>query len=425
VNRLGPTHVELEIPISVEELSAAEDRAFRKLAKNVRLPGFRKGKVPRKIFEQTYSADSITDRALEEVAQDVYAKAVREHGLAPVARPEMEVLKATDGRPTGLKASVEVRPEIELQGYKGVAVTRPTPTVTDADVERSLEALAKERATLVPVERAAQLGDVVTLDYEGKIDGVPFEGGKATGEVTELSEGRFIPGFVAGIVGMHAGETKEVDASFPEGYAQNELAGKAAAFTVALHDVKQFDLPAIDDQFAANVSEHQTVAELRADVRRRLEAISAARERRAVANAVLDTLLREHDFALPQTMVETEIDHLMNDAASAAARSGVTFEQYLERIGKSEQELRAQFHSEAESRVKSTLLVEQIAKAENIVATPADIAEELDALSRQYRQPIDKVRKALGNSVLSLMDGIVRNKTLDFLVDNAEVTNRP
>jgi trigger factor len=424
MTRLAPTQVELEIPISVDELAAAEERAFRKLAKTVRLPGFRQGKVPRKVFEQAYGSGAITHEAVEQVVPDVYAKAVREHDLEPVNRPKMEVLEEADGRPTRVKATVEVRPEIALKQYKGVAVTRPPTSVTDADVDRSLEALAKERATLIPVERPAQLGDVVTLDYEGKIAGTPFEGGSASGEATELTEGRFIPGFVTGIAGMLAGETKDVEAHFPEGYAQTELAGKDAVFTVTLHDVKRFDLPPIDDEFAASVSDNRSVEELRADVRRRLEAISASRERRAVANAVLEILLREHDFALPTSLVEAEVDHLMNDAASAAKRGGGTFEQYLTQIGRSEDELRAQIRPDAEMRVKTTLLVEQIAKAENIAATPADIAEELEALSRQYRQPVANVRKALGNSVLSLMDGIVRNKTLDFLVDHAEVASR-
>jgi trigger factor len=423
MTRLAPTQVELEIPIGHDELVAAEERAFRKLVKNARLPGFRQGKVPRKVFEQAYGSEAITSQAVEEVVPEVYAKAVREHDLEPVNRPKMEVMEETDGRPTRVKATVEVRPEIALQRYKGVAVNRPAVVVTDEDVERSLQALAKERAMLVPVERPAQPGDVVTLDYEGKIAGVPFEGGSASGEATELTEGRFIPGFVSGIVGMSAGETRDVAAQFPEGYAQPELAGKDAIFTVALRDVKQFDLPEVDDKFAASVSENQTVEELRADVRRRLEAISASRERRAVANAVLDTLVREHDFALPETMVDAEVDHLLNDAASAAARAGMEFEQYLTQIGKSEEELRAQYRSDAEVRVKTTLLVEHIAKTENIVATPADVAEELDALARQYRQPVAKVRKALGNNVLSLMDGIVRNKTLDFLVDHAEVAS--
>jgi trigger factor len=411
----------LEIPISVDELAAAEDRAFRKLVKNVRLPGFRQGKVPRKVFEQAYGADAITHQAIEEVLPEVYAKAVREHDLEPVDRPKMEVLEETDGRPTKLKATVEVRPEIALGQYKGVAVTRPPVAVTDADVERSLEALAKERATLVPVERPAELGDVVTIDYEGKIDGTPFEGGTAAGQVTELTEGRFIPGFVAGIAGMSAGESKDVEAVFPQEYGEAELAGKTAVFTVTLHDVKRLDRPAIDDEFAKSISENATLEDLRADVRRRLEAISASRERRAVGNAVMDALLASHDFPLPATMLEAEIDHLVNDTATNAARQGSNLEEYLTQTGQTEEELREGYRADAQQRVKATLLIEQIAKAESIAATPADVSEEMEALARQYGQPVARIRKALGNSLLSLMDGIVRNKTLEFLIDNAKV----
>ncbi|MGA8532650.1 MAG: trigger factor [Candidatus Tumulicola sp.] len=422
---MTPTQVELEIPIGSDEMAAAEHRAFGALVKNVRLAGFRQGKVPRKIFEQNYGSDAITQRAVDEVVPEVYAKALREHDLAPVARPKVEVLEESDGRPTRVKATVEVRPEIVLQNYKGMPLDRPPVIVTDADVERSLETLAKERATVVPVERPAQLGDVVTIDYEGKIDGEPFEGGSASGEVTELSDGRFIPGFVSGIVGMTAGESKEVEARFPDNYPQSELAGKDAVFAVTLHDVKRFELPPIDDAFATSVSRNANLGELRADVRRRLETIAASRERRAIANALLDALLRQHDFPLPPTMIDAEVNHLVDDAAAGAARSGSTFEQYLAAIGKSEEELRAAYRPNAEMRVKTTLLVEAIAKAENVVATPGDVAEELEALARQYGQPVAKVRKALGDGVLSLMDGIVRNKALDFLVDHAEVTTRP
>jgi trigger factor len=298
-------------------------------------------------------------------------------------------------------------------------------TVSDDDVERSVAALAKERATLVPVDRAAEIGDVVTIDYSGTIDGTAFEGGSATGETAELTEGRFIPGFVTGIVGMRAGETKDVHAQFPENYVQPDLSGKEAAFAVTVHDVKRYDLPAIDDAFAASVSENATVDELRADVRRRLEAIATQRERRAIGNAVLDALLREHDFALPPSMIDGEVDHIVNDVASSAAQAGESFENYLTRIGKTEEELRAAYRADAETRVKTTLLVEQIAKTEGIVATPADVALEIEVLARQYGQSPDRVRKALGTDVLRLMGAIVRNKTLDFLVDHAKVTTPP
>ncbi len=418
LTRLAPTQVALEFSITGQELAAAEERAFRKLVKNVRLPGFRKGKVPRKIFEQTYGSNAVTSQAVDEVVPEVYAKAIREHDLEPVERPKLEVLEESDGRPTRLKATVEVRPQIELGKYMGITVSRPAAEVTDADVDRSLATLARERATLVPVERPASLGDVVTLDYEGTIDEKPFPGGQGVGEVAELSQGRFVPGFAEGIVGMRPGETKIVEAQFPEGYPAAELAGKPAHFSITLRELKELELPPLDDEFAKAFS-NQTVAELRADLRRRLEAIAASRARREVGNAVMAQLLASHDFPLPPSMVENELNYLLEELATSAGAANV--EEHRGQIGKSEEDQRAAYRAEAESRVKAALFIEQIAKEEKIAATPADIAAELEVLSRRYGQPVARVRKALGNNLLSLMEGIVRNKTLDFLVDNAEV----
>jgi trigger factor len=411
VTQLAPTVVALEFSVTEAELAAAEDRAFRRLAKNVRLPGFRKGKVPRKIFEQAYGSNAVTSEAVDDIVPEVYAKAVREHDLEPVERPRFEVLEEAHGRPTRLKATVEVRPSIELGAYKGIVVTRASAAVTDADVERSLETLAKERATLIPVERAARLGDVVTLDYEGSIDGKAFEGGRGQGEVVELAEGRFVPGFATGIVGMRPGETKQIEVRFPDEYPAAELAGKPASFTVSLRELKELELPPIDDDFAKAVSENQTLATLRADLRRRLEAVAAARARRGTGNAIVAQLLAAHDFPLPVSLVENELNGLIEDVTAAAAGGE-----------KSEAELRDAYRGEAESRVKAALLIQAIARAEKIAATPADVAAELEALARRYGQPVARIRKALGNNLLSLMDGIVRNKTLDFLIDNAVVT---
>jgi trigger factor len=410
LTRLAPTQVALEFSITGQEIAAAEERAFRKLAKNVRLPGFRKGKVPRKIFEQNYGTDALTREAMDEVVPQVYAKAVAEHDLQPVERPKLEILEEDDGRPTRVKATVEVRPPIELHAYKGVAVSRPATTVTNDDVETSLRSLAKERATLAPVQRAAALGDVATLDYAGTIDGAPFEGGSASGQVTELNEGRFIPGFIDGIIGMTAGEKKSIDVSFPDDYSAAALAGKPARFEVTLQDLKEYELPTLDDDFAKAVSPHQTIDELRSDVRRRLEAVAAARARRVVANAVMTQVLAAHEFPLPASMVESELDRIVEETSPRDEPASDATER------------RESSRAEAGSRVKASLLVEAIAKAEGISATPADVAAELEALSRRYGQPAARIRTALGNNVFSLMDGIVRNKTLDFLVDNAVVT---
>jgi trigger factor len=420
VTKLAPTQVELVIPISPEEMREAEERAFRRLSKNAKLPGFRPGKVPRKIFEQAYGAETITNQAMEDVVPAVYAKAVREHDLDPVDRPKMELLPEENGQPARIKAVVDVRPEIGLGEYKGLPVKREPIVVTDEDVERALTSLARERSTLVPAERPAKLGDVVTVDYSGKIDGVAFEGGTATGQQTELAEERFIPGFATGIAGMQPGETKDVEAKFPDDYGQADLAGKTAVFTITLHEVKELELPPIDDELAKVVSQHQTLDELKADIRKRLQTVAESRQRRDVGNQLVEDLIGSHDFPLPEVMVERELDSMLQDGAGMAARMGMSFDDYLKAIGKSEEDLRNESRSEAEKRVKGTLILESIAKAENIQATPADIQEELQSLAAQYGQPVDRIRQALGNNVLSLMDGIVRNKTVDFLIDNAK-----
>lgn len=411
LTQVAPTVVTLEFSVTDTELAAAEDRVFRRLSKGVRLPGFRAGKAPRKIFEQAYGTSAITSEAVEEVVPEVYAKAIREHDIEPVERPTFEVVEESGGRPTRLKATVEVRPSIALGAYKGVTVSRPPFTITDADVERSLEALAKERATLVPVERPARLGDIATLDYEGKIDGNAFEGGRGNGEIVELAEGRFVPGFASGIIGMLPGETREIEVRFPDEYPSAELAGKPAIFTVTLQELKEPELPPIDDDFAKAVSADQTVLQLRDDIRRRLEAVAAGRARRIVGNTIVTQLLASHDFPLPASLVEGELNHLIEDVAETAPEGK-----------KDEEELRNRYRGEAESRVKAGLLIQAIAKAEEITATPADVTAELEALARRYGQPVARIRKALGSNLLSLVDGIVRNKTLDFLIDNAIVT---
>lgn len=399
----------------------AEERAFRRLVKKAKLPGFRPGKVPRKVFEQAYGAETITNEAMEDVVPTVYAKAVREHDLEPVDRPKMELLPEDGGQPRRIKAVVDVRPGIDLGEYKGLSVQAEPVTVTDEDVDRALNTLARDRATLVPADREARLGDVVTVDYEGKIDGVAFEGGTAQGQQTELSEERFIPGFATGIAGMKVGQTKDVEAVFPQDYQQTDLAGKTAIFTISLHEVKELELPALDDELAKAVSSNQTLEELKADIRKRLQAAAESRIKRQTGNELVERLVASHDFPLPEVLVEREVDGMLTDGAGMAARMGMSFDDYLKAVGKSEDELRREYRPDAERRVKGTLILETIAKKEQITATPADIQNELQSLARQYGQPVDRIRQALGNNLLSLMDGIVRNKTVEFLVEHAKI----
>jgi trigger factor len=416
---LDPTQVELEISITPEEYTAAQDAAFRKLVRNAKIPGFRPGKVPRKIFESTYGTASILERALDDLLNAKYPAALEEHGIEPLNRPAVELVPTEEGEPPRFKAVVSVRPEFEPKDYTGVEITDVPETAEEAEVDRTLDQLRREAATLVPVDRPARLGDTVVLDYEGTVDGVPFDGGAAQGQETELREERFIPGFVSGIVGMTAGETKAVEAKFPDPYSNAELAGKDARFTVTVHDVKEPELPELDDELAKRISRSETLADLRAEVKRRLDETVKRNARRKMSGELLDKLLAANDFPLPEVLVEREVDSLMDESHQYVARAGLRWEQYLESSGKTEAELRAGFRPEAERRVKTTLLVEAISKKEGVQATQEDVETELSALAAQYWQPRERIIQALQSNVGALIDGIVRTKTIDRLIEQA------
>jgi trigger factor len=312
-----------------------------------------------------------------------------------------------------------------LKEYKGITLREQPESASDEDVERSVDALRREQATLVPVERPVQMGDFPTLDYVGKIDGVAFEGGSAENQPTEISADRFIPGFAEGIVGMQAGETKEIEARFPEDYPNRELAGKTAVFTVTVRDVKERELPPLDDAFAARLAKDATLLSLKTDLRTRLDAAAKSRARRARSNELLDRLLELHDFPLPTVLVDREVDALIDERKSYVVRFGRSWDEYLSSLGLNETSLREEMRTEAERRVRVTLLLEAIAKAEGIKATPADVEAEVTSLSQQYGQPREKILAALQPTMGSFIEGIVRAKTLDTLLEVAKIEAAP
>ena len=417
---LDPTQVELEISITPEEYSAAQDAAFRKLVRTAKLPGFRPGKVPRKIFENAYGTATILERALDDLLNAKYPAALEEHGIEPLNRPAVDVVPGEEGAPPIFKAVVAIRPEFEPKDYTGVEIADVPEVAEDADVDRALDQIRRDAALLVPVDRPAQLGDTVTIDYAGKVDGVAFEGGSAHGQETELLEDRFIPGFATGIAGMQAGETKDVAATFPDPYSNAELAGKNAVFTITVHEVKEPELPELDDELAKRVSRTESLDDLRAEIRRRLDETVKRNARRQMSTELLEKILAGNDFPLPEVLVERELETLAGESRQYVARAGLTWDDYLAQSGKSDADLREGFRSEAERRVKTALLVEAIAKKEGIVATQADVENELSALAAQYQQPRERIIDALQSNVGALIDGIVRTKTIDRLIEQAK-----
>ncbi len=424
VKHIDPTQVELEISVPQEDLESARERAFRELSRNARIPGFRPGKVPRRIFEAQYGTAQIEERAMDAVVPDAYTQAVRENDLDPLERPTLELLPVEDeAAPLRFRATVAVRPQVVPHDYKGIAVEGPSAEVKESDVEAALEQLRKDAGTPVPVDRPVQLGDTPTIDYLGKIDGVPFDGGSAQNQATEILEDRFIPGFATGIVGMSAGETKDIETKFPDDYQNQDLAGKTAIFTITVHDNKVSEPVPLDDELAVRFKgPGATVDALRDDLRNRLEANARDRRRRAVSAQLLEQIVAKHDVPLPEVLVDRESEGLENEAKGYIERAGMTWEDYLEKQGKTAEDLRTEYRSEAERRVKTSLVLEAIAKAEHITATGDDIEAEVAQMSRQYGQPREAILQMLRENVNALIDGIVRTKTLDFLIDNAAIT---
>lgn len=423
--KLEPTIVELDIDVSAADLDAARERAFQKLVKQYKLPGFRPGRVPRRIFERQVGVDAIEHQAVEDVVPDAYSKALKEHNLEPVERPHIDLEKTDEGKSLRIKAVVAIRPEIVLANHRQLAVDRAAVTVTDDEVERSLQALRKRAATLEPVtDRGVQSGDLVTMDYVGTIDGEAFEGGTAKDHTTEVSTEKFVPGFAEQLLGVTPGEKRTVNVTFPEAYHVEVLRGKDATFEVVIHDVKTPVLPALDEAFVAQVSEAADLDALRADIRRRLEAVGSAQAREAMQKKLLEQLSDAHDFPLPDVLVQNEIESLLGDAKSYMQRIGRPWEEYLSAKNVDEAGLRAEYRVEAERRVRTSLLLEEIAKVEAIEVTTGDLERELAQLARSYGlsrdSMVDLIRKNTGFG--PLIDSVRKQKAIDFLVDHATVT---
>jgi trigger factor len=424
VRKLAPTEVEIDIEVSAPDFEAARERAFRKLVKQYRLPGFRPGRVPRPIFERHIGSETIDHQAVEDVVPDVYSKALKEHNLDPVDRPHIDLERLDNGKALRIKATVSVRPDISLADYRGIGLEKSPVHVTDDEVSRSIEALRKRAAVVEPIaDRGIAAGDVVTMDYVGTIDGEPFEGGTATNHTTEVTSEKFVPGFAEQLFGARPGERRTVTVEFPSGYHAQALAGKRATFDVTIHAVGRPVVPELDEAFVKQVSDYETVDALRDDVRKRLLAVGEAQAREAMQKQLIAALIAQHDFPLPSVMVDREVEGLLADAKSYMQRIGRSWDEYLTAKGVDEAGLVAEYRVEAERRVKTALLLEEIARAEGIDVTTADLESELDHLAASYGRSrdamIDVVRKNTGFG--PLIDSVRKQKTIEFLLQHADV----
>lgn len=413
--------VELTIEVGQEEFEAGLDQAYRKSRGNISVPGFRKGKAPRKVIEGMYGAGVFYEDAVEEIYPQACQDAIVEKGLDFVAPPQVEILSLGKEGFT-FKATVTVRPVVTLKQYKGLEADKVLPTVTETSVENELKQFVDRATQLEPVDRAAEMGDSMVMDYEGRKDGVPFDGGAAKGYELALGSHTFIPGFEEGVVGMKAGDEKTIDLTFPENYHAEDLAGKPVQFTVKCIEVKEKKVPTIDDEFAKDVSEFDTLDELKADLKKQLSEKKAEEARRDLENQLLEQAIDGMEAEIPEVMFTKRADEMINDYAYRLQAQGIDLQTYLQYMGQDMDAFRATFKDGAEKQVKASLVLEAIVAAEKLEATEDEINAEIDKLAQQYGMEAEQIKKAVPADQIAA--DVTTKKALDLIVDSAKLVEK-
>lgn len=421
--KIEKNHGVLTVEVNAEQFAEALDKAFKKVAKKVNVPGFRKGKVPRGIFEQRYGVESLYQDALDILLPEAYTQAVEETGIEPIDRPEVDVEQIGKGQALKFTAKVDVKPEVELGEYKGIEYPELSSEVTEEELTAELERLQQRHAELIVLEEGtAENGDTVIIDFEGFVNGEAFEGGKAENYSLELGSNSFIPGFEDQLVGMAKEEEKEIQVTFPEDYQADNLKGQEATFKVKLHEIKRKNLPELDDEFAMDVSEFETLEEFKQDLSNKLQERKEQNNKNQVQEVVVNKAAEAAQVDVPQVMVENEIGNMLKDFENRLRMQGMSMDMYYQFSGQDEDALKAQMQGDAEQRVRNNLVLEAIGAAEKFEATEEEIDEEIGKMAESYQRTADEIRGILqANGALDSMgkDIIVR-KTIDFLVENGK-----
>ncbi|MEW6173883.1 MAG: trigger factor [Bacillota bacterium] len=420
--RLEKSTVLLQVEVETERFNQAVERAYRKVAKDVAIPGFRKGKVPKAILERYMGKDKLYEEAATLVLGEVYPAAVSDAGIEPVSQPEVEIIQAEEGKPLIFKAKVEVKPEVELGQYKGIEVVRRVKTVTREDVDAELERLRNRYARLVTVEDGTvDKGDIVTMDYEGTIEGKAFSGGTARGREVEVGHGYLIPGIDEALVGMRAGETKEVEVDIPSETPDAALAGKKALFQLTVKSIRRKELMPYDDDLAKEVSEFDTLEELKADLENKLREAAEDQTNLAVRQEILDKVVEHAKVEIPPSMITEHVEGMVEDMVNTAEGRGVEPQRFFQLLNSSPEEMRERMKPDAEKTIKMRLVLDAIAKAENLEAPDEEVDEEIAKLAAVYRQDPQELRKALedGGRLDVVKGKLLREKAIGLLVDNA------
>lgn len=422
VEKLEKNMAKLTIEVSAEELDKAIEGAYQKNKNKISIPGFRKGKAPRKMIEQMYGKEVFYEDAANALIPDAYDKAVSECEEEIVSAPKIDVVQIEAGKPFIFTAEVALKPEVTLGKYKGVKVDKIEVEVTDEEVDAEVNRERENNARTITVEdRAVKDGDMTVIDFEGFVDGVAFEGGKGENYPLTIGSGAFIPGFEEALIGAEIGKETDVNVTFPEDYQAEELAGKPAVFKCTVKEIKEKQLPELDDEFASEVSEFDTLAEYKEDVKKNLAAKKEADAKNAKEDAVIEAIIADAQMEIPDAMLETQQRQMVEDFAQRIQSQGLSMEQYMQFTGLTPAAMIEQVKPQALKRIQSRLVLEAVVAAEKMEASEADFEEEVKVMAEAYQMEADKVKELLGeNGKKQVMEDICIKKAVDFVVENAK-----
>ena len=417
--KLEKSMVELQFSIDAETFKAAVNNAFKREGKKYAIPGFHKGKAPRHMIEKMYGSDIFHYDAVNDLFPEAYEAAVKEAKIDVVGRPDPEVVSMSEADGVVLKVKIAVKPEVELGEYAGLTVTKEAKNVNEADVDAEVKRMQDRNGRLLTREGVAENGDTVDIDFEGFVDGKAFEGGKAEHYSLVLGSGSFIPGFEDQVVGHSAGEEFDVNVKFPEEYGAAELAGKDATFKIKLHEVKYKELPALDDDFAKDVSEYDTLDELKDSIRNNIKTNLDKQAEQKVENDLMDQVIANMKADIPDAMVDSRIDELVQDFEYRISQQGLKLADYLKYMGMNIEQFRAQFKEQADKQVKMRLAMEAIVAKEGITASDEEFEEEVKRIADAYKMEADKVKSIVDAAAVKA--DLAINKAIDFVKEKANV----
>ena len=415
--------VTLKITVDNNKFEEAVNKAYNKTKGKYNIPGFRKGKAPKVVIETQYGKGVFYNDAIDMLFPEVYPEAIKELNIDPIDRPDLDIEEISKDNGLVMVVNVEVKPEFELGAYKGIEISKVDNTVSEEDVEARLNEMVNRNARLTSVEdKALENGDTAVIDFEGFKNGVAFEGGKGENYNLVIGSNTFIPGFEDQLVGKKAGEEVEVNVTFPEAYHAENLAGKPVVFNVKVNDVKVKEVPALDDEFAKDTTEFETLAELRADVKAKLEEQAKNAADAEMRNALVEKVSANTEVEVPEAMVQHQIDNMLMELNYQLQYQGLNLEQLLQMTGRGLDELREERRADAERLVKSSLVLEAIAEKENVVANDADVDDELEKMAAMYNMEVEKIKSSLRETDIEDIKGQIKiRKTLDLLVENATI----